>query len=97
MARHRAPLTPVALTDSTANSWFSISAPTTIAFFPKDGPMFPRYLRCVFLVCVIGNVLQLLFTGFQVYAGSVPASKLIMPIVMIVVFGWIFTQSTKTN
>ncbi|PRA24915.1 hypothetical protein CQZ99_27185 [Pseudomonas poae] len=59
--------------------------------------MFPRYLRWVFLVCVIGNVLQLLFTGFQVYAGSAPASKMIMPIVMVVVFGWIFTQSNKTT
>lgn len=57
--------------------------------------MFPRYMRWVSLVCVIGNVLQLFITGFQAYSGSAPSTKMIMPIVMIVVFGWMFTQSTK--
>jgi hypothetical protein len=57
--------------------------------------MFPRYLRWVALVCVIGNVLQLLLCGFQAYSGSAPASKMIMPIIMIVVFGWMYTQCTK--
>jgi ABC-type transport system involved in cytochrome c biogenesis permease subunit len=51
----------------------------------------------VFLVCVICNVLQLLLLGFQAYSGSVPPTKMIMPIVMIVVFGWMATQSTKTK
>ncbi|WP_177076356.1 hypothetical protein [Pseudomonas yamanorum] len=59
--------------------------------------MFPRYLRWVFLVCVICNVLQLLLLGFQAYSGSVPPTKMILPIVMIVVFGWMATQSTKTK
>lgn len=57
--------------------------------------MFPKYLRWVFLVCVIGNVFVLLFNGLQIYMGSLPATKLIMPIVMIVGFGWAFTQSTN--
>ena len=59
--------------------------------------MFPRYMRWICLVCVIGNVLQLLIGGYQAYSGSAPLTKMIMPIVMIVVFGWMFTQCTKTK
>ncbi|MBC3948374.1 MULTISPECIES: hypothetical protein [Pseudomonas] len=59
--------------------------------------MFPKYLRWPSLVCVVGNLFVILFTGLQVYSGTAPSSQLIMPIVMIVIFGWMFTQSTNTK
>jgi hypothetical protein len=59
--------------------------------------MFPKHLRWLFLICAIGNVFVVLFSGFQVFSGTAPSTQMIMPILMIVLFGWMFTQATMTK
>ena len=65
--------------------------------FAQRMDMFPKHLRWLFMICAVGNLFVMLFTGLQVYSGTASPSQLIVPIVMIVLFGWMFTQSTKTK
>lgn len=59
--------------------------------------MFPKHLRWLFLICAVGNIFAVLFSGLQIYNGTAPSTQVIMPLVMIVLFGWMFTQATKTK
>lgn len=57
--------------------------------------MFPRYFRWIALLGGIAALAFLVLTGFRVLSGMLPATDLIRPVIGIVAFGWMYTQSIK--
>lgn len=59
--------------------------------------MFPKYLRWWFLAGAVLSLFVMVLFGLRVYSGTAPSSELIKPIVMVVLFAWMFTQAKETK
>ncbi|EJZ58507.1 hypothetical protein I1A_002835 [Pseudomonas fluorescens R124] len=57
--------------------------------------MFPRYFRWIAAFGILAALAMMVITGLQVFSGMASAGDLIRPIIGVVAFGWMFTQSTK--
>ncbi|MCU1773256.1 hypothetical protein [Pseudomonas sp. 13B_3.2_Bac1] len=64
---------------------------------PSQGScaMFPRYFRWIAAFGILAALAMMVITGLQVFSGMASAGDLIRPIIGVVAFGWMFTQSTK--
>jgi hypothetical protein len=57
--------------------------------------MFPRYFRWIAGFGILAALAMMVIMGLQVSSGMASAMDLIRPIIAVVAFGWMFTQSTK--
>ncbi|MFJ2481797.1 hypothetical protein ACIOWE_16075 [Pseudomonas sp. NPDC087598] len=57
--------------------------------------MFPRYFRWTAGIGAFAGLVSMVLIGLKMFYGAASATDLIRPIICVILFGWMFTQSTK--
>ncbi|WDU64869.1 hypothetical protein LRS56_10615 [Pseudomonas poae] len=57
--------------------------------------MLPKSMRLWCVLAVVLSIFGFLLTGWRAFAGQVPVTDLVKPVVMGIIFTWAFFLSTK--